>query len=103
MNRPRWSPWISGSTRNTPPTLSLSLTCTGTGRSSGSWSSLRSRPLGPFARWARSFDVDLAMVADHQAQRPRAGLGSGHDRFLADQGVLEARDVDDPRPVHHDR
>ena len=43
------------------------------------------------------------MVAHHQAQGSRAVLGPGHDRLSADQAVLEARDVEHPRVVHHHR
>src|SRR5215218_7627483 len=54
-------------------------------------------------RSARSLDVDLAMVPDHQPQRPRAHVGAADDGLAADQAVLEARDVEHPRLLHHDR
>src|SRR6187431_2803629 len=49
-----------------------------------------------------SFDVDLAVVADHQADGAGLGLRAGHDRVAADEAVLEARDVDDLAVLHHD-
>src|SRR4029079_7265967 len=83
MNRPRWSPWIDGSTIHTPAILSLSLTV---------------GMCGP-----DSLDVDLTMVSDHQAQRARPQARPADHRLLADQAVLEALDVDDPAAFHDHR
>src|SRR4029078_257206 len=83
MNRPRWSPWIDGSTIHTPAILSLSLTV---------------GMCGP-----DSLDVDLTMVADHQAQGARPQARPADHRLLADQAVLEALDVDDPAAFHDHR
>ena len=60
MNRPRWSPWIDGSTIAHAGDLVALGHC---------WHVLCTR--------LRSFDVDLAVVADHQAQRPRSQAATG--------------------------
>src|SRR6187397_1387518 len=52
---------------------------------------------------AGSFEVDLAVVADHQADGAGLGLRAGHDGVAPDQAVFEARDVDDLTVLHHDR
>src|SRR5215203_1050108 len=82
MNRPRWSPWMLGSTMKTPSITSLSLMV----------GMLRSL-----------LHVDLAVIADHQPAGARPDLTTGHDGLLADQAVLEARDVGDPAARHDDR
>src|SRR4051794_14526552 len=83
MNKPRRSPWIDGSTTHTPAILSLSLTV-------GMWTSV-------------SFDVDLAVVADHQAQGSWSQPRPADDCLLADQAVFEALDVDDRAAFHDHR
>src|SRR6476659_10387778 len=83
MNRPRWSPWIDGSTTHTPAILSLSLTV-------GMCSPV-------------SLDVDLAMVADHQAQGSGPQARPADHCLLADEAVLEPLDVDDPTAFHDHR
>src|SRR3954470_5776024 len=83
MNKPRWSPWIDGSTTHTPAILSLSLTV-------GICGSV-------------SFDVDLAVVADHQSERAWPQARPADHCFLADQAVLQPLDVDDPAAFHDHR
>src|ERR1700750_2130283 len=58
----------------------------------------------PWPIWStsRSFDVDLAVVADHQPQGARPHVGTLHDRLAADQAVLESGDVEHLRLLHHD-
>src|SRR6476646_3435690 len=51
---------------------------------------------------AGSFEVDLAVVADHQADGAGLGLRAGHEGITADQTVLEPGDVDDLAVLHHD-
>src|SRR3954471_12030560 len=85
MNRPRWSPWIDGSTTQTPAMTSLSVT------------------VGMMRMFPVSLDVDLAMVADHQAQRTRSEVRTADDRLLADEAVLESLDVDDLAAFHDHR
>src|SRR5215203_2589071 len=83
MKRPRWSPWIAGSTIHAPAITSLSLivaTCS-----------------------CLLLDVDLAVIADHQAQRSRLDLRALHHCFPADQAVLQPLDLDDPARVHDHR
>src|SRR5688572_16353422 len=57
----------------------------------------------PPARSLRSLDVDLAVVADHQPQRARPLRRSLDDGFVADEAVLEPRDLQHLRVVHHHR
>src|SRR5512141_3172257 len=51
---------------------------------------------------AGSFDVDLAVIADHQAQRPWAQVRAADDGLAADQAVFETRDVDHLAALHDD-
>src|SRR4029079_16853660 len=50
-----------------------------------------------------SLDVDLTVVADHQAQRTWPQARPADHRLLADQAVLEALDVDDLAAFHDHR
>src|SRR5688500_14826544 len=52
--------------------------------------------------WGPSLDVDLAVVADHQAQGPRPGTRAADDRLPADEAVLEPGDVEDTAVGHDD-
>src|SRR5207342_974207 len=77
---PRSSRWTRGSTIWTPAIASDSVT---------------------FAI-GRSFNVDLAVIADHEPQRPRASLRSGDSRLPSDQRVLKSGDVGDDTVCHDD-
>src|SRR6187431_1891434 len=50
-----------------------------------------------------SLDVDLTMIADHQAHRPRLALRARHHRIAPDQAVFQAGDVDDLAVLHDHR
>src|SRR3954447_19797955 len=83
MNKPRWSPWSDGSTSHTPAILSLSVTV-------GMCGSV-------------SFDVDLAVVTDHQSQGAWPQARPADHCLLANEAVLEPLDVDDSAAFHDHR
>src|SRR6478609_2835892 len=66
-------------------------------------------PMNPAAPVTNSFiglgcpslDVDLAVVADHETQRPGTNPGAAHDRLPSDEAVLQTGDVEDTAVRHH--